>query len=108
LGKEYLVHIDGTLSQEQREQLDKGVLLDDGMTAPAKVNDISYDPPYNYSVTIHEGRTRQVRRMFAHHGYTVKALKRVRMGNLRLGELAEGSFRKLSAQDIASALRQHQ
>ncbi|MCX5992687.1 MAG: pseudouridine synthase, partial [Chloroflexi bacterium] len=108
LGKEYLVYIEGKLGQQERELLEKGVLLDDGITAPAKVNEISYDPPYNYSVTIHEGRTRQVRRMFAHHGYTVKALKRVRMGNLRLGELAEGSFRKLSAQDIASALRQRQ
>jgi len=63
--------------------------------------------PYNYSVTIHEGRNRQVRRMFAHLGYTVTALKRVRMGNLRLGDLAEGKFKKLSAQEIASALRQH-
>jgi 23S rRNA pseudouridine2605 synthase len=107
LGKEYLVHIEGSLTQQQREQLEKGVLLDDGMTAPAKVNEINYEPPYNYSITIHEGRTRQVRRMFAHLAYTVRALKRVRMGNLRLGELAEGSFRKLSAQDIASALRQH-
>jgi 23S rRNA pseudouridine2605 synthase len=107
LGKEYLVHIEGALTQQQREQLEKGVLLDDGMTSPAKVNETSYEPPYNYSITIHEGRTRQVRRMFAHLGYTVRALKRVRMGNLRLGELAEGSFRKLSAQDIASALRQH-
>jgi 23S rRNA pseudouridine2605 synthase len=107
LGKEYLVHIDGTLNQQQRDLLEKGALLDDGITAPAKVTEISYDPPYNYSVTIHEGRTRQVRRMFAHLGFTVKSLKRIRMGNLRLGELAEGSFRKLSAQEIASALRQH-
>jgi 23S rRNA pseudouridine2605 synthase len=107
LGKEYLVHIEGTLSQQQREQLEKGVLLDDGITAPAKVMETSYDPPYNYSVTIHEGRNRQVRRMFAHLGYTVKSLKRVRMGNLRLGELAVGSFRRLSVQEIASALRQH-
>ena len=107
LGKEYLVHIEGALNQQQRDELEKGVLLDDGMTAPAKVNEINYEPPYNYSIIIHEGRTRQVRRMFAHLGYTVKALKRIRMGNLRLGELPEGIFRKLSAQEIASALRQH-
>lgn len=107
LGKEYLVHINGTLTQQERETLEKGVPLDDGMTAPAKVQEIGYDPPYNYSVTIHEGRNRQVRRMFAHLGYTVTALKRVRMGNLRLGDLVEGRFKKLSAQEIASALRQH-
>ncbi len=107
LGKEYLVHIEVTLSQQEKELLEKGVLLDDGATAPASVKEIGYEPPYNYSITIHEGRNRQVRRMFAHLGYTVKALKRVRMGNLRLGDLAEGSFRRLSAQEIASALRQH-
>ena len=83
------------------------MILDDGITYPAKVMEISYDPSYNYSITIHEGRNRQVRRMFAHLGYTVRALKRIRLGNLRLGELEEGRFRKLSAQEIASALRQH-
>ncbi|MFA5065314.1 MAG: pseudouridine synthase [Dehalococcoidia bacterium] len=107
LGKEYLVHIENTLSRQEKELLEKGVLLDDGITAPARVKEINYEPPYNYSITIHEGRNRQVRRMFAHLGYTVKALKRVRTGNLRLGDLAEGSFRRLSVQEIASALRQH-
>jgi 23S rRNA pseudouridine2605 synthase len=107
LGKEYFVHIEGTLSRQEKELLEKGVMLDDGITAPAGVKEIGYEPPYNYSITIHEGRNRQVRRMFAHLGYTVKSLKRVRMGNLRLGDLAEGSFRRLSAQEIASALRQH-
>ncbi|MDD5399556.1 MAG: pseudouridine synthase, partial [Dehalococcoidia bacterium] len=107
LGKEYLVHIENTLSRQEKELLEKGVLLDDGITAPARVKEITYEPPYNYSITIHEGRNRQVRRMFAHLGYTVKALKRVRTGNLRLGDLAEGSFRRLSVQEIASALRQH-
>ncbi|MBN1691715.1 MAG: rRNA pseudouridine synthase [Dehalococcoidia bacterium] len=107
LGKEYLVHIEATLSRQEKDLLEKGVLLDDGATAPAGVKEVNYEPPYNYSITIHEGRNRQVRRMFAHLGYTVKALKRVRMGNLRLGDLAEGSFRRLSVQEIASALRQH-
>ena len=107
LGKEYHVHVETTLSAQERESLERGMLLDDGITAPAAVKEISYDPPYNYSITIHEGRTRQVRRMFAHLGYTVRALKRVRMGNLRLGELAEGHFKKLSVQEIASALREH-
>ena len=107
LGKEYLVYTEGLLKPQEKESLEKGVLLDDCMTAPATIGEISYDPPYNYSITIHEGRTRQVRRMFAHLGYTVRSLKRVRMGNLRLVNLKEGSFRKLSAQEIASALREH-
>lgn len=107
LGKEYHVYIDAVLKQEEKDSLEKGLVLDDGMTAPAAVREVSYDPPYNYSITIHEGRTRQVRRMFAQLGYTVRSLKRVRMGNLRLGELAEGSFKKLTVQEIASALREY-
>jgi len=107
LGKEYLVYIEGRLSRQEKELLEKGVPLEDGITSPATVKEVSYDPPYNYSITIHEGRNRQVRRMFAHLGYTVKALKRIRIGNLRLGDLAEGSFRRLSAQEIASSLRRH-
>ena len=107
LGKEYLVHIEEQLKPGEKESLEKGVLLEDGMTAPATLGEINYDPPYNYSIAIHEGRTRQVRRMFAHLGYTVRSLKRVRMGNLRLGELPEGHFQRLSVQEIASALREH-
>ncbi|MHB8084890.1 MAG: pseudouridine synthase [Dehalococcoidia bacterium] len=105
LGKEYLVHVDGMLSPRQKEEMEKGLLLDDGMTSPAAVSQISSEPPYNYSIIIHEGRTRQVRRMFAYLGYLVKDLKRVRIGNLKLGDLKEGEFRKLSPQEVGSLLK---
>jgi 23S rRNA pseudouridine2605 synthase len=105
LGKEYLVHVDGTLSPHQKEELERGLLLDDGMTSPAALSQISREPPYNYSIVIHEGRTRQVRRMFAYLGYLVKDLKRVRIGNLKLGDLKEGEFRKLSPQEVGSLLK---
>ncbi len=105
LGKEYLVHIEAMLSTHEKDQLEKGLLLDDGMTSPAAVREIGYDPPYNYSIIIHEGRTRQVRRMFAYLGHLVKDLKRVRIGNLKLGDLKEGDFRKLLPQEIGNLLK---
>ena len=101
--KEYYVAIRGVLKEEEKQQLRRGILLEDGMTHPAKVREIAL-PPYNYSVTIHEGRKRQVRRMFERLKHTVLALKRVRIGNLNLGDLSEGKVRPLEAKEIADLL----
>jgi 23S rRNA pseudouridine2605 synthase len=99
--KEYLAAIKGRLNNEEKQQLQRGILLEDGMTHPAKIREIS-QPPYNYSVIIHEGRKRQVRRMFEHLHYNVTTLKRIRIGNLGLGELKEGEVRHLSDKEITA------
>ncbi|MFC1988309.1 pseudouridine synthase [Chloroflexota bacterium] len=98
--KEYLALVKGTLRPEELKKLQKGVRLEDGMTAPAKVKEVKDSPPFNYSLTIHEGRKRQVRRMFEHLGYPVLALKRVRLGKLRLGDLKEGDVRELGGEEL--------
>jgi len=100
--KEYLVQIEGRLGGKEMKQLQEGIELDDGKTSPARVKEAKSSPPYNYSLTIHEGKKRQVRRMFAHLGHRVLALKRVRFGNLGLGELAEGKTRELNSREIDS------
>ena len=105
--KEYLVHINAQLSPQEMQQLQRGVILEDGVTSPARLKEIKHTPPYNYSLTIHEGKKRQIRRMFARLGFTVLALKRVRSGNLLLGNLKPGEVRELSAKEIAS-LRGHE
>jgi len=94
--KEYLVGIEGSLKPDERRRLERGIEIGDGRTHPAVLKDVKNLLPFNYSLTIHEGRKRQVRRMFATLGYRVLALKRVRMGNLSLGDLKEGQVRKLS------------
>ena len=99
--KEYLVRIDGVLKPEEQARLEKGIELDDGRTHPARVAR-SREAPFNYSVTIHEGRKRQVRRMFAALGHTVLDLKRVRFGSLELGTLREGQVRELTRAEIES------
>jgi 23S rRNA pseudouridine2605 synthase len=101
--KEYLVSIKGSLTHEEKQQMQRGILLEDGMTYPAGVKEISL-PPFNYSVTIHEGRKRQVRRMFERLRHTVLALKRVRIGSLELGDLKEGEVRPLTAKEITVLL----
>lgn len=102
--KEYIVTISGKLTEEQKLKLEKGILLEDGMTYPAVIKEVP-DAAYTYSITIHEGRHRQVKRMFLAIGHEVKALKRVRIGRLELGGLEEGKIRKLTQAEIGKLLR---
>jgi 23S rRNA pseudouridine2605 synthase len=102
--KEYLVSIARKLRPEEKRKLEQGIELEDGPTHPTVVKEIE-TPPFNYSITIHEGRKRQVRRMFHSLGHPVLALKRVRQGSLNLGKLKEGETRELSARETKALLR---
>ena len=102
--KEYLVRIGRNLNSEDKIKLEKGIYLGDGKTSPAKVKASKY-PPFSYSITIHEGKKRQVRRMFAALGYNVLELKRIRLGSLKLGSLPEGEIRELSPRQVQSLKR---
>jgi 23S rRNA pseudouridine2605 synthase len=77
--------------------LRRGVELDDGPTAPARVRRMSANL---IELTIHEGRNRQVRRMCEAVGRPVIALERVAFGPLRLDSLAPGMHRRLGEQEI--------
>jgi len=74
------------------------------MTYPVVVKEVKAQPPFNYSIIMHEGRKRQVRRMLANLGYHIPALKRVRMGNLHLGNLKEGTTRELTPEEVRALL----
>jgi len=102
--KEYLIHIEGSLKPDEKRKLEKGFELEDGMTYPVAVKEIKSPPPFNYSIIMHEGRKRQVRRMLANLGYQVLAIKRIRMGNLNLGNLKEGASRELTDAEIRALL----
>jgi 23S rRNA pseudouridine2605 synthase len=84
------------------EQLEQGVELDDGRTAPARVRRLGAD---RFEITIREGRKRQVRRMAEAIGYRVRALERVQLGPLRLGTLAAGEHRRLKQAEIEALRR---
>jgi 23S rRNA pseudouridine2605 synthase len=106
--KEYLIRINGALNPEEKRKLEKGFELEDGMTYPVVVGEIKTQPPFNYSLTMHEGRKRQVRRMLANLGYQVMALKRIRMGNLTLGNLREGTIRELTPEEVRALTTRNQ
>lgn len=99
--KTYLVHCDGILRREERETLEKGVLLDNRMTSPAvvtKPQSIRYGHS-SFFITIHEGRNRQVRRMVAAVGHKTLLLRRVKIGPIELGSLSQGKWRKLTNEE---------
>src|SRR5512135_1417179 len=99
--KTYRAKVKGVLEDRQIDELEKGIYLDDGKTAPAKVKKLSKEEANSWlEITIHEGRKRQVRRMFDRVGHSVIKLKRVRTGNLVLGDLPEGAFRYLTPVEV--------
>lgn len=95
--KEYLVEVaGGPLSAGSIRALREGVLLDDGMTAPARV---SQPDPGVLRITIHEGRNRQVRRMCESVGHKVTRLVRTRIGPLSDRSLRPGDWRELTVDE---------
>ena len=104
--KTYLAKVKGVLTDGQIGMLEKGMFLQDGKTAPARVRKVRKEEANSWvEITIHEGRKRQVRRMFDHIGSSVIRLKRIKTGTLVLGDLPEGSFRHLTNEEV-SALRE--
>lgn len=104
--KSYVAHVSGRLNDEDVEHLRTGILLEDGMTAPAKVA-LLQQKGWNakLELTIHEGRNRQVRRMLAAVGCDVKKLERTRFAGLTLQGVSRGGYRKLTESEVAHLYR---
>jgi 23S rRNA pseudouridine2605 synthase len=99
--KTYLTKVKGVVEESKLKELENGIYLDDGKTAPAKIKKIRKEEANSWlEITIHEGRKRQVRRMFDRIGHSVIKLKRIRTGNLSLGDLQEGSYRYLTPPEV--------
>ncbi|MHB1456038.1 MAG: pseudouridine synthase [Armatimonadota bacterium] len=97
--KRYQVEALGVIPQDALDQLSKGVLLDDGLTAPAITSLRAINTARNTSIvdiTITEGRKRQIRRMFFEVGHPLIRLTRTSIGKVLLGRLKPGEWRFLS------------
>jgi len=98
--KTYLAEVKGIISENELQQLRDGVELEDGLTAPAKVELLRRDKYRSViELRIHEGKNRQVRRMCAAVNHEVLQLKRTEMGPLNLKGVAEGAYRHLTPQE---------
>lgn len=103
IDKTYIAKIEGIPTKLELRKLEKGIKLEDGMTAPAKAKLISLDKRKQKSIvelTIHEGRNRQVRRMFEAIGFPVQKLRREAFGMLTLKGLNAGEKRELTPHEV--------
>lgn len=101
--KVYVAKVKGIPSREELKSLERGIRLEDGRTAPAKSKLLSLDKKKQTAIvelTIHEGRNRQVRRMFDAIGHPVVKLKRERYGFLTLQSLKVGEARELTIHEV--------
>jgi 23S rRNA pseudouridine2605 synthase len=100
--KTYIAKVRGVPNATKIAQLEQGVELEDGITAPADVKLIEAHGPNaaTLSIRIHEGRNRQVRRMFEAVGHEVISLKRTTLGPIHLKGLKVGEWRELTPQEL--------
>lgn len=101
IDKKYLVTITGTLSEKEIDTLSNGVDIGGFVTSPATITlKNTAHGQSTYEIIIHEGKNRQIRRMFESINRPVVALKRVAFGKLVLGDLPIGHTRELTKEEI--------
>lgn len=102
--KTYQAHVDGVPSTGELQALRDGIMLDDGLTAPARVRVVAERPDgtSDIELVIHEGRKRQVKRMCSAVHHPVLDLHRSSFGPLVLEDVEEGAWRLLRDDEVAS------
>lgn len=100
LKKKYIATVKGIITPNKLAKLEKGVEIEDYVTAPAKVRILEKGKAScKVEVIIHEGKNRQVRKMLEAMGHPVTKLKRVAVGNLTLRQVKQGTYRHLTNQE---------
>jgi 23S rRNA pseudouridine2604 synthase len=100
--KEYIVEVDRRFTPGFLNNMQNGVDIGEAVTKPAKVKRLSDTA---FSITLTEGRNRQIRRMTEKLGYTVRDLKRIRVQNIELGKIPSNSFREIEGDELTNFLR---
>jgi 23S rRNA pseudouridine2605 synthase len=99
--KEYYALVKGKLKNSSKKELENGVVIEERKTAKAKIHILkATNEETSLKITIHEGRKRQIRKMFDHTHNPVKYLQRVRIGSIKLGSITKGKYRLLSKAEI--------
>lgn len=97
ISKTYLVTFSGVIKTSQIRELQKGVMLADGPTLPAQINNLKGN---SFEITITQGKNRQIRRMCQKVGIQLAQLHRLSIGPITLKDLPEGSSRNLSPEEV--------
>lgn len=102
INKTYIARIKGVVAEDDLNKIRAGVVLDGIKTKPCKAKVLELNENFTrVEVVLQEGRNRQIRRMFESIGKEVVLLKRVAMGEVRLGGLPRGASRNLTEKEIS-------
>lgn len=107
IAKRYKARVEGLVTDEKIKHLEKGIILEEGKTAPCKIEieatlaaSKKELPQTVLYVTLHEGKKRQIRRIFEKVGHRVLELERLNYGPLALGDLKRGDKRELKESEL--------
>lgn len=101
--KEYSVAVSGCPSKSLLSRLEKGIFIEGKKTAPAKITTLSESLKIGrYRIVIHEGRKREIRKMFAAIGHPVIHLRRTKFAGLTARGLKPGGWRHLTQNEVDS------
>lgn len=104
--KEYRVTVEGEIKESELAVMRKGVVVEGQRMPAARVEWLSFENGFTkLSIIIDEGQNRQIRRMFEAIGHQIKLLKRVRIGEVRLGGLKRGEYRDLTEAELNLLVR---
>lgn len=100
--KEYIVTLNKKITPEFLRAMGSGVPILDTVTRPCELEQIG---PRTFRIILTQGLNRQIRRMCEYFDYKVVELKRVRIMNIRLGKLKEGTYRKIAGKELEELKR---
>ncbi|GAB64030.1 MAG: rRNA pseudouridine synthase [Candidatus Jettenia sp.] len=102
VNKTYFVEVDGYLTDQAIKSLESGVWLSFGKTRPVRIKNVHKGKLRSrFEMMLKEGKNREIRRMLADHGYKVRILRRIKIGNLSDYNLKIGKYRKLTGREVA-------
>lgn len=105
--KTYVVKVNGPSPESDLARLRNGIVLDGEKLRRCKIKPLGEEEEgfFRYEVTIYEGKNRQIRRMFEAIGKEVTFLKRIKIGDLKLGGLSRGAYRYLTQKEIDALMK---
>ncbi len=99
--KSYLVKLSKPLEEKHKSRIESGVVVDGRRTAGCEISYPRKKDAQTVLITIHEGRNRQVRKMFEKYGYFVRELDRVEYAGLKTDSLMSGGWRRITPKEVA-------
>ncbi|WP_238916073.1 pseudouridine synthase [Clostridium sp. YIM B02555] len=101
LKKKYIAVVQGEISEKDINKFEIGIDIGGYITAPAELKILSYEKDLStVEISIHEGKNRQIRKMCAALNHEVLSLKRIAIGDIKLGYLKRGEFRILNENEV--------